>query len=267
MMVGDWMKDPRVQGLDFYMRGIWFEILCLMWESEYRGKLLLNGKPISPELAGNLLGLSKQDASKAMKQLEAEGPADIDPETGALVCDWMLASEDRRRAKAEAGRLGGLRSRPPQADLFGSKGEAEEGSKRNIFIETATESLLVNGEGKGGEGKKKDAKLASEGQEVAAVFTYWRDVRKEAVVGEDLPPARMTEKRAGKIRARLREGFTVAQLKRAVDGLFSSTWHLQRGFTDLCLVMKDQPHVEQYMQWAKGDGDAKRRGEEFEHLG
>ena len=267
MMVGDWMKDPRVQGLDYYMRGIWFEILCLMWESEHRGKLLLKGKPISPELAAKLLGLPKQDASKAMKQLEAEGPADIDPETGALVCDWMLASEDRRRAKAEAGRLGGLRSRPPQADLFGSKGEAEEGSKRNIFIETATESLLVNGEGKGGEGKKKDAHLASEGQEVAAVFTYWRERREEVLGVGDGPVARMTDKRAGKIRARLKEGYTVEQLKQAVDGLLGSAWHVQRGFTDLELACRDEAHVNQCRTWAKGDGDAERRGEEFEHLG
>ena len=260
MYVGDWRKDPRVQGLDYYQRGIWFELLCLMWQSDHRGKLLLKGKPISSEIAARLLGLTKQDASKVLNQLEATGPADRDPETGALICDWMLESEDRRRAKAEAGRLGGLRSRPPQADLFGSRGEAEEGSKGNIFIETATESET--------ETATKDVdKDASEGQMVAEVFSYWRDVRKQAMVDQELPPARMTEKRARKIRARLREGFTVKQLKQAVDGLFSSRWHLQRGFTDLCQVVKDQPHVEQYMQWAKGDGDAKRRGEEFGHLG
>ena len=270
MYVGDWRKDPRVRALDYRLRGIWVEILCLMWESEYRGKLLLKGKAITPELAAKLLGLSKQDASTALKQLEAEGPADRDPETGALTCDWMLVSEDRRRAKAEAGRLGGLRSRPPQADLFGSRGEAEEGSKRNIFIETATEGVCVgavNGEGKGGEGKEKDARIASEGQQVAEVFTYWRERREEVLGVGDGPVARMTDKRAGKIRARLKEGYTVEQLKQAVDGLLGSAWHMQRGFNDLEMACRDQEHVDRFRTWAKGDGDAKRRGEEFGHLG
>lgn len=266
MMVGDWQKDPRVQVLDYELQGIWFAILCLMWQSEYRGKLLLKGKPIGPDLAAKLLGLPKQHASNALKQLEAEGPADRDPETGALICDWMLESEDRRRAKAEAGRLGGLRSRPPQRDLFGSKEEAEGGSKRNIFIETATESVVKEG-GKGREGNVKDARLASEGQQVAAVFTYWRERREEMLGVGDGPVARMTDKRAGKIRARLKEGYTVEQLKQAVDGLLGSAWHVQRGFNDLEMACRDQEHVDRFRTWAKGDGDAERRGEEFGHLG
>jgi hypothetical protein len=40
----DWRKDPGVQSLPYFERGIWFEILCLMHESEQRGKLILNGR-------------------------------------------------------------------------------------------------------------------------------------------------------------------------------------------------------------------------------
>ena len=42
----DWRKDPGVQSLDYETRGIWWEIICLLHESDERGVLLLNGKPM-----------------------------------------------------------------------------------------------------------------------------------------------------------------------------------------------------------------------------
>ena len=46
----DWRKDPGVQALTYEERGIWIEILFLMHESEERGKLTLNGKPIDAKI-------------------------------------------------------------------------------------------------------------------------------------------------------------------------------------------------------------------------
>lgn len=259
--VGDWRKDPRVQALDYEQKGIWFEILCLMWESDYRGMLLLKGRPIEIDTLARLLGLDKQKCSEVVSKLEAYGPADRDEDSGALVCDWMLETEDKRRAKAEAGRLGGLRSRPPQPDLFGSSEEAD--GKREGTFSVSDESESANET----EGETPKKKGASEGQQVAEVFSYWRDRRKEVLGLGNGPAARMTDKRAGKVRARLKEGYTVEDLKQAVDGLLGNDWHVQRGFTDLELICRDQAHVEQYMIWGKGDENAGRRGEEFGHLG
>ena len=54
---GDWRKDPGVQALNYEERGIWFEVLLLMYESEERGKLLLNGNPMPMDRLARLLGL------------------------------------------------------------------------------------------------------------------------------------------------------------------------------------------------------------------
>lgn len=35
----DWRSDPAVQGSSFATRGIWMEMLCLMWEARPRGSL------------------------------------------------------------------------------------------------------------------------------------------------------------------------------------------------------------------------------------
>lgn len=103
----DWRKDPGVQSLSFHDRGIWFEILCLMHESDQRGKLLLNGKPMPDEALSRLLGLDKQVLTKAITSLLEYGVASRDEETGALVCRRMIRDDQLRQTRKTCGKLGG----------------------------------------------------------------------------------------------------------------------------------------------------------------
>ena len=105
--VGDWRKDPGVQALDYEHRGVWFEILMLMWESEFRGKLLLNGGPMPDEALARLLGLPLDKTKQILSKLLAYGVADREADTEALYCRRMVRDELERRQKVEAGRLGG----------------------------------------------------------------------------------------------------------------------------------------------------------------
>lgn len=104
---GDWRKDPGVQALTYHDRGVWFEILCMMFESEQRGKLLLNGKPISDDALARLLGLGPQVLTNTLTTLLDFGVASRDPQTGALICRRMVRDEDVRVKRAEGGKLGG----------------------------------------------------------------------------------------------------------------------------------------------------------------
>src|SRR3972149_5453318 len=65
----DWRKDMAVQSLNYEQKGIWFEILCLMHESEERGKLILNGKSMSLEALAKLLGLQEDKIKVEIKVL------------------------------------------------------------------------------------------------------------------------------------------------------------------------------------------------------
>ena len=103
----DWRKDPGVQSLSFNDRGIWFEILCLMHESSDRGKLTLRGQPMPEDALARLLGLDKQNLTKALTTLLEYGVASRCPDTGALVCRRMIRDEEIRRKRTEAGKLGG----------------------------------------------------------------------------------------------------------------------------------------------------------------
>src|SRR5262245_23496199 len=103
----DWRKDPGVQSLDYFDRGVWFEILCLMHESTERGKLMLNGEPMPDEALARILGLDNQSLTKTLTTLLKYGVASRDEETGALTNRRMVKDENLRRVRAEAGKKGG----------------------------------------------------------------------------------------------------------------------------------------------------------------
>ncbi len=104
---GDWRKDPGVQSLSFHDRGVWFEIICLMHESEFRGKLILNGKPMPQDALARLLGLDNQILTKTIDNLLNYGVASLCDETAALICRRMLRDEEVRIIQKNFGKQGG----------------------------------------------------------------------------------------------------------------------------------------------------------------
>lgn len=102
----DWRKDPGVQSLSYHDRGVWFEILCLMHESEQRGRLLLNGNPMPDEALARLLGLDKQILTKTLTTILSYGVATRALD-GALVNRRMVRDEELRKIRQLAGKQGG----------------------------------------------------------------------------------------------------------------------------------------------------------------
>ena len=101
--IGDWRKDPGVQSLDYESKGIWFEILLFMWESERRGLLLLNGsKPDDADVA-NMLGLPLDKFKQTQAKLLSKGVASVEQNTGALMNRRMFYLNDLR---SRVGKIG-----------------------------------------------------------------------------------------------------------------------------------------------------------------
>lgn len=103
---GDWRKDPGIQALDYFDRGIWHELLLIMHESEERGVLLLAGKPMPEDAIARLLGLDKQILTKALTTLLAYGVASI-REDGAIFNRRMVRDEEIRQKRIKSGLMGG----------------------------------------------------------------------------------------------------------------------------------------------------------------
>lgn len=104
---GDWRKDVGVQTLSYHDRGVWFEMLCLMHESERRGVLVLNHKAMSDEMLARLLGLDIQILTTTLTNLIATGVASREVETGAIFNRRMVRDERLRQVRTEVGKLGG----------------------------------------------------------------------------------------------------------------------------------------------------------------
>lgn len=95
--------------------------------------------------------------------------------------------------------------------------------------------------------------LSLEGEQVVTspaqvVFDYWAHARHRRLGRNGTgPKQQLTKGRRTKIQARLDEGYTVEDLKRATDAVLASDFHLTGGHTDVELICRDQKHVEQYL--------------------
>jgi hypothetical protein len=104
---GDWRRDPGVNALNRHDRSVWFDILCIMHESEERGVLLLAGKPMPEEALGQLLNLDNQTLNQTLTILLTYGVASRRQEDGAIICRRMVRDEKLCKVRREAGKRGG----------------------------------------------------------------------------------------------------------------------------------------------------------------
>lgn len=94
-------------------------------------------------------------------------------------------------------------------------------------------------------GRAKDDAMA------LVVFKYWAEERHRVLgLNGEGPKQVPTKRRLAKIRARLEEGYTPAELRSAIDGVLASEFHLAGGHTDIELICRDQAHVERYIRRA-----------------
>lgn len=104
---GDWQKDPGIRSLGYFERGVWFELLLLMFESEERGVLILNGLPMTEDQIARSLGLDKQNTTTTLTSLLTSGVASRRDSDGAIFSRRMVRDEAIRQERIKAGKSGG----------------------------------------------------------------------------------------------------------------------------------------------------------------
>ena len=69
--IGDWKKSPEIGALSLSARGLWLELLLLMWESPKRGILLLeSGQTPTNKMLGRMVGSNQKEITKVIKELK-----------------------------------------------------------------------------------------------------------------------------------------------------------------------------------------------------
>lgn len=105
---GDWKRDTGVQSLSFEERGVWFEMMLLMFESVERGKLVFaNGTPMGEDAVSRSLGLDRQKYVQILRKLLQYGVASKEEKTGIIYCRRMVRDAEISKKRAECGKLGG----------------------------------------------------------------------------------------------------------------------------------------------------------------
>ena len=103
---GDWMKDPAVQSCSLAARGLWIEMLLLMFESSRRGYLQqANRTPTSPEQLARMTGCDRDEAAHLLQELEDSGVFSR-TDNGIIYSRRMTRDERTSQVRREAAKKG-----------------------------------------------------------------------------------------------------------------------------------------------------------------
>lgn len=155
---GDWKRDAGVQSLSFEERGVWFEMMLLMFESAERGKLVFGtGTPMPEDAVARSLGLDRQRYVQILRKLLDYGVASKDEKTGIIFCRRMVRDTELSRKRAECGKLGG---NPNLLNQNSSKREAKpnQSGKQNPTPSSSSSISLKKEKNK----KEKELEEAAE---------------------------------------------------------------------------------------------------------
>ncbi len=103
---GDWMKDPNLRRCSHAAKGVWVDMLCLMWESEERGVLVTAGRAWTDEEVCWAVGGDSAVALAGLAELTLKGVVNRRSD-GAIYSKRMVRDEHKRTLCRDAGKRGG----------------------------------------------------------------------------------------------------------------------------------------------------------------
>lgn len=97
---GDWRKDPDLARCSHASKGVWIDLLCLMFECQERGVLATAGVPWTDHEIAGALGGSKEVVLEALTELVGKGVAKRRA-NGSLYSARLVRDEQLRQQEAE----------------------------------------------------------------------------------------------------------------------------------------------------------------------
>lgn len=105
---GDWLRCPEVKILKPDVRGLWFDLLCYLWESVERGVMVKpNHEPYSRDEIVLLIGLDCSNSGNWLETLIENDVCSVRESDGAIFSRRMVRDYDISQKRSQAGKLGG----------------------------------------------------------------------------------------------------------------------------------------------------------------
>lgn len=104
---GEWLS-PRMRGLPPDVRGLWVDLLCLMWESSDRGFMVKSNQVAhTKQEIIRMIGVDASGSGSWLDLLVENGLCAVRESDGAYYCRHMVREEKIRAKRREAGKKGG----------------------------------------------------------------------------------------------------------------------------------------------------------------
>lgn len=100
---GDWLKDAALRRCSLGARGLWIDMLCLMFDTDERGVLITGGTPWTIADVRRAAGCSAYQCQIFFKELKKKGVV-AQRSDGAFFSRRMMRDERLRAVRAESGR-------------------------------------------------------------------------------------------------------------------------------------------------------------------
>lgn len=290
--IGDWMKDPKLSMCSPASRGVWIDLICAMHELDRSGEI--SGAPI--QLA-RICRCSVDELSAALGELQNTGAADIDiTDTTVTITNRRMARESevrdggrvrqarlREKGGGDPDRWAAIRvpilrrdgymcaycgRRADTVDHVTPKSKGGSHDPDNLVAcckrcnmlkgnRTMAQAKMTFWEGYDASHLNNtkvtppsSSSSSSSDKDITSVFRYWQDRLDHA-------DSILTEKRKQLIRSRLDEGYSVDQLKQAIEGCLSSEYHQGKNdggkvYDGLELICRSGEKVEQFIGYLNG---------------
>jgi len=165
-------------------------------------------------------------------------------------------------AKADAARANGKKGGRPKkakANPDETEGKAKKTKSVNLANPDETEGKAKKSESKANHkpitnnqepltSNQLEKPMSAKANPAFDLFKYWCDV-----MGKNLSTSKLTAKRDKAIKARLKEGYTVDQIKQAIDGCRNDPFSMgqndrQKPFNDIELICRTGEKLESFME-------------------
>ena len=170
---GDWMKDPNLKRCSHTAKGVWIDMLCLMFECDERGILASGGDAWTLDEIACAVGGAQDVSLAGIHELLAKGVASRNS-VGAIFSRRLVRDEHIRTVRAKAGSKGGSKT--------SSKKEAKRKQTTEDEDEDEDEDESGSGEGGLGETKTDDPPFPDDlaTDNFRAAWDDWTAYRREA---------------------------------------------------------------------------------------
>jgi DNA-binding transcriptional MerR regulator len=206
-------------------------------------------------------GVSVEGARRALDELSSPDSDSRTPdEDGRRILPidggWQIVNARKyREMQTDGQRKASARSRAHRERKTNVTQRDERDASRPSRIET--ESETEEHQQKTDERNPAPAGAAPSRSDVLAVFDYWRER-----LHPSAKPLKRASKRYSRIRARLDEGFTVDQVKRAIEGCAGSPFHRENNHTDIELICRNAEKLERFIAMAPAGPEVELSPEE-----